>query len=194
MKQIILLTEKILRIAGSQDKPMLCGQDVCEMLGLANNRQALASLPESEKGVIISDTPGGPQPLVFVTEPGFYRLVFKSRKPEAEAFKDKVFNDILPAIRKTGYYRATQSEIPPEIAELPAGRKDQVMERLEACEEIRASRRVLACAKEISQRHSGRGFSWRTLLKWYYRWVNSGFNAVSLIAYRASYKALPRIP
>lgn len=41
----------------------------------------------------------------FLTESGVYKLVFKSRKPNAEAFSDWVTDEVLPAIRKTGGYQ-----------------------------------------------------------------------------------------
>lgn len=40
----------------------------------------------------------------FLTESGVYKLVFKSRKPEAERFSDWVTDEVLPTIRKTGGY------------------------------------------------------------------------------------------
>ena len=40
----------------------------------------------------------------FLTEAGVYKLVFKSRKPEAEKFTDWVTDTVLPSIRKTGRY------------------------------------------------------------------------------------------
>jgi prophage antirepressor-like protein len=40
-----------------------------------------------------------------VNEAGLYRLVMMSRTPAAEAFKDLVVREILPAIRKTGQYK-----------------------------------------------------------------------------------------
>lgn len=49
----------------------------------------------------------------FITESGVYKLVFKSRKPNAEAFTDWVTDEVLPAIRKTGSYQKplTQQEM-----------------------------------------------------------------------------------
>lgn len=41
----------------------------------------------------------------FLTESGVYKLVFKSRKPNAEVFSDWVADEVLPAIRKTGSYQ-----------------------------------------------------------------------------------------
>jgi phage antirepressor YoqD-like protein len=43
----------------------------------------------------------------FINEPGICRLIFKSRKPEAESFKSWVFEEVLPSIRNTGTYTAT---------------------------------------------------------------------------------------
>lgn len=40
----------------------------------------------------------------FLTESGVYKLVFKSRKPNAEAFTDWVTDEVLPTLRKTGTY------------------------------------------------------------------------------------------
>lgn len=50
----------------------------------------------------------------FLTESGVYKLVFKSRKPNAEAFTDWIADEVLPSLRQTGHYEMpknkTQSE------------------------------------------------------------------------------------
>lgn len=40
----------------------------------------------------------------FLTESGVYKLIFKSKKKEAERFQDWVTDEVLPQIRKTGGY------------------------------------------------------------------------------------------
>lgn len=40
----------------------------------------------------------------FLTESGVYKLVFKSHKPNAEAFTDWIADEVLPSIRKHGMY------------------------------------------------------------------------------------------
>lgn len=40
----------------------------------------------------------------FLTESGVYKLIFKSRKEEAERFQDWVTDEVLPSIRKNGAY------------------------------------------------------------------------------------------
>lgn len=47
----------------------------------------------------------------FLTESGVYKLVFKSRKPNAEEFTDWIADEVLPQIRKTGEYSSSKRDI-----------------------------------------------------------------------------------
>jgi prophage antirepressor-like protein len=85
-------------------EPHFVAADVAGALDLGNPRSSLALLDDDEKGVHTMDTPGGPQPMAIVNEPGLYSLIFRSRKPEAKAFKRWVTHDVIPQIRKTGSY------------------------------------------------------------------------------------------
>ena len=55
---------------------------------------------------------GGRKPL-YVTEAGLYRLVLRSRKPEAHEFQRWVTHEVLPQIRRTGGY-IPKAETPEE--------------------------------------------------------------------------------
>ena len=88
-------------------------KDVCDALGLDNNRQALTRLDDDEKGVTKIDTLGGKQEMTIVNESGLYNLIFTSNKPEAKAFRKWVTSEVLPSIRKTGKY-----ETKPQTARL----------------------------------------------------------------------------
>ena len=79
-------------------------KDVCDALDISQPTRAVEPLSDDEKGVNTIHTPGGPQKVLTVNEPGLYRLIFQSRKPEAEAFQRWVTHDVLPSIRKTGQY------------------------------------------------------------------------------------------
>ena len=46
----------------------------------------------------------------FLKEAGIYKLIFKSRKPDAEKFQDWVTDEVLPQIRMTGGYIPTTQE------------------------------------------------------------------------------------
>lgn len=89
-------------------EPWFVAKDVCDILGLGNTRKALLNFPEDERNTVttsngINEGPGNPN-VNIVNEPGLYRLIFQSRKSEAEAFKRWVFHEVLPSIRKTGKY------------------------------------------------------------------------------------------
>ena len=63
------------------------------------------------KGVTKRYTPtkGGRQEMVYINEPNLFRLIIKCKKPEAEQFEEWVMEEVLPSIRKTGSYSASQS-------------------------------------------------------------------------------------
>lgn len=86
-------------------EPWFVAKDVCDILGLTKYRDALMRLDEDDKGCpVLMDTPGGKQEMSTVNESGLYSLIFQSRKPEAKEFKRWVTSEVLPAIRKQGYY------------------------------------------------------------------------------------------
>ncbi|MCI8921018.1 MAG: helix-turn-helix domain-containing protein [Acutalibacter sp.] len=93
-----------IRVIDRDGEPWFVAADVCKALELGNSRQAIARLDDDEKGVISIDTPGGPQEMSIINEPGLYTLVLGSRKPEAKAFKRWITHEVLPAIRQTGSY------------------------------------------------------------------------------------------
>ena len=84
--------------------------DVCAALGLTNPRQALVKHVD-EEDIAKRDTltPGGLQKLNHVNESGLYALIFGSRKESAKRFKRWVTSEVLPAIRKDGYYVANEN-------------------------------------------------------------------------------------
>ena len=96
-------------IKASDGEPWFVAKDVCNALGLANVGQAVLNLDGDEKGITIADTLGGQQKLITISESGFYRLVLKSRKPEAKAFQRWVTHEVLPSIRKEGGYIAASA-------------------------------------------------------------------------------------
>lgn len=101
--------------------------NVCEVLGYTRKTgNVLEKLDDDEKrflsgeeykGVTESVTPlGGYQDKWFLTEPGLYHLILRSDKPEAKPFRRWVTHEVLPAIRRTGEYRAGTSGKPDMVA------------------------------------------------------------------------------
>lgn len=105
---------KIRIMRGENGDPMFVAKDICAILDLGNPRSSIALLDDDEKGVHSVDTPGGRQQMATVTEPGFYKLVMRSRKPEAKAFQRWVTHVVLPAIRRDGGYMVARDETPEE--------------------------------------------------------------------------------
>jgi hypothetical protein len=61
---------------------------------------------------------GREQEITVINEPNLYRLIIKSRKPEAEKFEGWVMEVVLPALRKHGRYEVepVHEAEPPQIA------------------------------------------------------------------------------
>lgn len=95
---------KRVRFVGTPDSPEWIAQDVCDVIGIEHVSRAIADFEEDEKGMRITHTPFGSQKMLTVYEPGLYRLIFKSRKPEAKRFQKWVFSEVLPSLRKHGIY------------------------------------------------------------------------------------------
>lgn len=100
-----------IRVVRDEDgEPWFVAKDVLDVLDL--DKTALRKLDEDEKGVDSIHTPGGEQQMTVVTEPGFYKLVMRSRKPEAKAFQRWVTHEVLPALRRDGGYMVARDETP----------------------------------------------------------------------------------
>lgn len=103
---------KVRALLNKGGEPMFVAKDVCAALEIKNSRDALARLDDDEKGVVLTDTPGGEQQMQAVNEAGLYVLVLGSRKPEAKAFKRWVTHEVLPALRRDGGYMVARDETP----------------------------------------------------------------------------------
>lgn len=84
-------------------KPLFCGNDVAKALGYRSPKDAVAA---HCKGAVKRRplTNGGKQDVKFIPEGDVYRLIVKSKLPEAEKFEHWLFDDALPTIRQTGGY------------------------------------------------------------------------------------------
>ncbi|MBV5191120.1 phage antirepressor KilAC domain-containing protein [Staphylococcus chromogenes] len=79
---------------------------VAEILGYTNPRKAIRDHAK-ERGVTIRsviDSLGRNQDKKFIDEGNLYRLITRSKLPQAEQFEEWVFDEVLPAIRKHGIY------------------------------------------------------------------------------------------
>lgn len=98
--------EHLIRAVERNGNPWFVGKDICTVLDISKHHQALETLDDDERGTCIVGTPSGDQSMIVISEAGVYRLVFRSRKPEAERFKRWLAHEVLPQIRRTGQYQA----------------------------------------------------------------------------------------
>lgn len=98
------------RVLYEDGKPLFCGADACKALGYKNQSKALN---DHCKGVTKRYIPtgGGKQQANFLPEGDLYRLITHSKLPSAEKFERWVFDEVLPAIRKSGMYGADPAEL-----------------------------------------------------------------------------------
>ena len=94
--------------------PWFLAGDVCRVLGIKNSSDAVNEIVKKlktagVKGVGTSDTlletAGGKQQVTIINEQILYELIFNSRKQKAVLFRAWVTGEVLPSIRKHGFYR-----------------------------------------------------------------------------------------
>ncbi|HEJ0123680.1 TPA: BRO-like protein [Klebsiella aerogenes] len=93
-------------------EPWFVALDVCNALGISNNRDALLKLDDDEKdtvGLTDSQRGMGPQSLSVISEPGLYTMILRCRDATKKGsipyrFRKWVTSEVLPQIRKTGRY------------------------------------------------------------------------------------------
>ncbi|MBK3519724.1 phage antirepressor KilAC domain-containing protein [Carboxylicivirga marina] len=94
-----------IRVATNENnEPVFCLKDLCNALGLSNNRKVKSQLDEDVTLSYPLETPGGLQNTTFVTEPGMYSVIIRSDSPIAKPMQRWITHDVLPSIRKHGTY------------------------------------------------------------------------------------------
>lgn len=89
-------------------EPWFVLKDCMNILDLGNPTETVKMFDEDEFSTTeVIDSIGRRQKAYIISEPGLYRLVMRSRKPEAKEFQRWVTHEVLPQIRKTGGYIPT---------------------------------------------------------------------------------------
>lgn len=98
---------KVRAFVDQHDNRWFVGTDVIEALGLTTGTAKHYMRLDADEKALVSRAdlglhPG--KPMTLLSEPGLYRFIFRSRKPEAKRFVDWICHDVLPSIRKDGCY------------------------------------------------------------------------------------------
>ena len=93
------------RVETVNGEAFFCLKDVAEILDIQNGKTERFNLKENGIAKIRMVSGGQNRELTFINEPNLYRVIFRSRKAEAVQFQDWIFEEVIPAIRKTGGYQ-----------------------------------------------------------------------------------------
>lgn len=107
-----------IRFVEVDGKPYAIASDVARALGYAIPSKAVNT---HCKGVSKMEVPtnGGKQDMLIIPEGDIYRLIIKSKLPSAEKFETWVMDEVLPTIRKTGFYSLSNTNnLPMEVNQL----------------------------------------------------------------------------
>lgn len=146
MKNLIIKNNPLfgdVRFVSIEGKPYAVANDVAKALGYADCPKAVRT---HCKGVAKTSIPtnGGNQEVKVIPEGDIYRLIIRSKLPQAEKFERWVFDEVLPQIRQTGGYipikeEDTDAEIMAKallIAQKTIEKKDKLISELEPKAEI----------------------------------------------------------
>lgn len=107
-----------LRIFDREGAIWFLAKDVVVGLDLANVTNALRELDDDELSLQTVKSGSQRREMRLISEPGFYKLVGRSRKPAAKRFDRWVRHEVLPTIRKTGGYQAAPAADDRRVDEL----------------------------------------------------------------------------
>lgn len=105
-----------IRVIGDNENPLFCLADVCKILEIQDTYKVKeAVLREFELSTLevgSFDTGYGIKEFSMITEPQLYFVLMRSDKPKAKPFRQWVVGEVLPSIRKHGFYaKETQENI-----------------------------------------------------------------------------------
>ncbi|MCX2717802.1 BRO family protein [Helicobacter sp. MIT 21-1697] len=102
-----------------EDKPYFVAMDIAKALEYSETAMMLRRLDDDEIMELSADLAGGfskhASAIKIINESGLYNAILGSKKPQAKAFKKWITSEVLPSIRKQGYYVNAESTL---IAEL----------------------------------------------------------------------------
>lgn len=100
-----------LEILIKEGKEYFPATDVATALGYKRPQDAVRQHCKEDGSVNhrVADSLGRMQEKKYINEPNLYRLIVKSKLPQAEQFEKWVFEEVLPTIRKHGAYMTDQA-------------------------------------------------------------------------------------
>ncbi|PFY57598.1 phage antirepressor [Bacillus pseudomycoides] len=146
-----------LEILIKEGKEYFPATDVAKSLGYSDPHKAVKQHTKEDGWVICPVVLEGKNQTVdkkFINEPNLYRLIVKSKLPQAEQFEKWVFEEVLPSIRKHGAYMTDQAleqavTNPDFMIGLLTNLKEEQAKRLEAERKILQQQPLVTFAEAV---------------------------------------------
>lgn len=129
MNNLMVFENQKVEVFEFEGKVLFNPYDVGRCLELTDSAVRMAIKGMNSKQVMLMKNPDvntidirklNPRGENFLTESGVYKLIFRSRKKEAERFCDWVTDEVLPTIRQTGKYETNSNVVSAHNLELPS--------------------------------------------------------------------------
>ena len=109
-----IFQETCMNVLGTIENPLFFASQIAKMMGYTYTDKAIRDHVSSEFKKTVEELKTDPSNLdgsqklhpntILITEPGLYELILSSKLEKAKEFRNWVFSDVLPSIRKTGSY------------------------------------------------------------------------------------------
>ncbi|MEN3168614.1 BRO family protein [Gluconobacter sp. OJB] len=93
--------------------------DICRAIGHSSPTRAARGLDDDERQIVPLPSESGVQDQVMVSESGLYHFLVKSQLPLAVTFRRRVTKEVLPSIRRNGFYSRPGVKLPIPEAQSP---------------------------------------------------------------------------
>lgn len=103
--RVFSFKEQDVRVVEVNGEPWWVAKDVCDVLDIQNVTQAIERLDEDERSMFFIGRQGEAN---IISESGLYTLILRSNKAEARPFRRWVTHEVLPSLRRNGFYAAGQ--------------------------------------------------------------------------------------
>lgn len=85
-------------------EPLFVGKDIADALGYNQSRKAInRHCKHGTKRTVLTN--GGKQLMLVIPESDVYRLIIGSKLPSAQKFEKWLMEEVLPSLRKKGFYK-----------------------------------------------------------------------------------------
>lgn len=147
------------RVILIEDEPWFVASDVTDALQYSNSRKAIldhCKHPKLIKGNESLHLTSSPYGITIIPESDVYRLIMRSKMPEAGKFQDWVVEEVLPTIHRTGSYTPSLPNFEDPVAAARAW-ADAKEAELKALEE---KKKVLEEKKKVERELDSLERSW----------------------------------